>query len=124
MLDRMQVGEVAKKHHIQLRGTDGELRFEECFTRDGFDGPYTIMYHLRRPHTQRIAPAAHGWAAPVAVTERPLAKRHYKTGDLAKQGSGAQVDARIPLVFNADVTCGVAFPTAEDPVYVVNGDAD
>ena len=123
MIDRMQVGEVAKKHHIQLRGPDGELRFEECFTRDGFDGPYTIMYHLRRPHTQRVAKAEHGWAAPVAVPPRALAKRHYKTGELAKQG-GPQVDARIPLVFNADVTCGVAFPTAEDPVYVVNGDAD
>src|SRR5262245_35293909 len=123
MLDRMQVGEVARKHHVQLRGSDGELRFEECFTRDGFDGPYTIMYHLRRPHTQRVAQTGHGWGAPVAVANRPLAKRHYKTGELAKQG-GPQVDARIPLVFNADVTCGVAFPTAEDPVYVVNGDAD
>jgi homogentisate 1,2-dioxygenase len=60
MLDRMQVGEVAKKHHVQLRGPDGALRFEECFTRDGFDGPYTIMYHLRRPHTQRVATAKHG----------------------------------------------------------------
>ena len=123
MLDRMQVGEVAAKHHIQLRGRDGELRFEECFSRDGFDGPYTIMYHLRRPHTQRVAATAHGWAAPVAVTQRALAKRHYKTGELATAG-GPQIDARIPLVFNADVTCGVAFPTAEDPVYVVNGDAD
>ncbi|HEY5949856.1 MAG TPA: homogentisate 1,2-dioxygenase [Kofleriaceae bacterium] len=123
MLDRMQVGELAKKHHIQLRGGDGELRFEECFTRDGFDGPYTIMYHLRRPHTQRVSAPEHGWPAPVAVAPRALAKRHYKTGELANHG-GPQIDARVPLVFNADVTCGVAFPTAEDPVYVVNGDAD
>ncbi len=123
MIDRMQVGEVAAKHHIQLRGADGELRFEECFTRDGFDGPYTIMYHLRRPHTQRVAQAEHGWPAPVAVPARALAKRHYKTGELAKQ-NGPQVNCRVPLVFNSDVTCGVAFPTAEDPVYVVNGDAD
>ncbi|TMQ10317.1 MAG: homogentisate 1,2-dioxygenase [Deltaproteobacteria bacterium] len=53
MLDRMQLGSVPRKHHIQLRGPEGELRYEECFTRDGFDGPYTILYHLRRPHTQR-----------------------------------------------------------------------
>jgi homogentisate 1,2-dioxygenase len=123
MLDRMQVGEIARKHHIQLRGADGELRFEECFTRDGFDGPYTIMYHLRRPHTQRVSAAEHGWPAPVAVNPRALAKRHYKTTELAQQ-NGPQINCRVPLVFNADVTCGVAFPTAEDPVYVVNGDAD
>jgi homogentisate 1,2-dioxygenase len=123
MLDRMQLGDVAGKHHIQLRGPEGELRFEECFTRDGFDGPYTILYHLRRPHTHRIGKAMHGWTAPVAAAERALAKRHYKTGELAKQG-GAQIDARVPLLFNDDVISGVAFPTAEDPVYVADGDAD
>lgn len=123
MLDRMQLGDVAKKHHIQLRGAEGELRFEECFTRDGFDGPYTILYHLRRPHTHRLAKAAHGWTAPAASAERALAKRHYKTQDLARVG-GPQIDARVPLLFNDDVISGVAFPTAEDPVYIADGDAD
>lgn len=126
MLDRMTVGEVAKKHHIQLRGADGALRFEECFTRDGFDGPYTILYHLRRPHLHRVAPAKHGWAAPVAVPERALAKRHYKSFELAGHGAGGgpQIDARIPLMFNDDVVAGVVFPTADDPVYIADGDAD
>jgi homogentisate 1,2-dioxygenase len=123
MLDRMQLGEVARKHHIQLRGADGALRFEECFTRDGFDGPYTILYHLRRPHTHRVANAAHGWAAPAASGQRALAKRHYKTGELARHG-GPQIDARVPLLFNDDLIAGVAFPAAEDPVYVADGDAD
>jgi len=122
MLDRMQVGDVARKHHIQLRGPDGALRFEECFTRDGFDGPYTIMYHLQRPHTQRVASAEHGWVAPIAAGERPLAKRHYRSGELAR--GGPQIDARVALQFNADVTIGVAFPDAPDPVYVIDGDAD
>ena len=97
MLDRMQLGEVARKHHTQLRGADGALRFEECFTRDGFDGPYTILYHLRRPHTHRVAPPAHGWAAPVAAAGRALAKRHYRTGELAGH-TGPQIDARVPLL--------------------------
>lgn len=123
MLDRMQLGDVARKHHLQLRGPDGALRFEECFTRDGFDGPYTILYHLRRPHTHRVAAAAHGWAGPVAAADRALAKRHYKTGDLASH-SGPQIDARVPLLFNDDVIAGVAFPSADDPVYIADGDAD
>jgi len=123
MLDRMQLGEVARKHHIQLRGADGELRFEECFTRDGFDGPYTIMYHLRRPHVHRVSVARHGWAAPVAAPERALAKRHYKTPALSHE-NGPQIDARVPLLFNDDVIAGVAFPTVDDPVYIADGDAD
>jgi len=118
----MQVGDVAKKHHVQMRGPDGALRFEECFTRDGFDGPYTIMYHLRRPHTQRVSGPKHGWAAPVAASERALAKRHYRTGEVKK--GGAPIDARVALHFNNDLIAGVAFPTAHDPVYVVDGDAD
>ena len=123
MLDRMVVGDVAAKHHIQLRGPGGELRFEECFTRDGFDGPYTILYHQRRPHVHRLAPAKHGWAAPVAAPERALAKRHYKSGELAKH-TGPQIDCRVPLMFNTDLIAGVAFPTAADPVYSADGDAD
>jgi len=124
MLDRMVVGDVAAKHHIQLRGPGGELRFEECFTRDGFDGPYTILYHQRRPHVHRLAPAKHGWAAPVAAPERALAKRHYKTFELASGQRGPQIDARVPLMFNTDLIAGVAFPTAADPVYSADGDAD
>jgi homogentisate 1,2-dioxygenase len=119
----MQVGDLPRKHHIQLRGDDGALRFEECFTRDGFDGPYTIMYHLRRPHAQRLAPAEHGWASSAAAPARALAKRHYKSGELRHRG-GPAVDARVPLLFNADLVTGVAFPTADDPVYVVDADAD
>jgi homogentisate 1,2-dioxygenase len=37
MLERIVVGDVPKKHHIQLRGLDGALRYEECITREGFD---------------------------------------------------------------------------------------
>jgi len=123
MLDRMTAGEVPRKHHIQLRGPANELRFEECLTRDGFEGPYTILYHLHRPDTQRLAAAEHGWAAPVPAGPRALAKRHYKSPGLASHG-GPQIDGRVPLLFNDDVIAGVAFPTAPDPVYVADGDAD
>jgi len=124
MLDRMCAGDVARKHHIQLRGEGGALRYEECFTRDGFDGPYTILYHLRRPHLQRVAPSVkHGWLQAAAAGERALAKRHYRSFELAKQ-AGPQLDHRVALLFNDDVVAGVAFPTADDPVYISDGDAD
>lgn len=123
MLDRMVAGEVPSKHHLQLRGPGGELRYEECFTRDGFDGPYTILYHLHRPQTQTLAPARHGWAPPAAVGEQPLAKRHYVSDRLGGRG-GSQLDARVALLFNDDVIAGVAFPDRDDPVISVNGDGD
>ncbi len=123
MLDRQLRGEVPKKHHIRLLGADGQLRHEECFTRDGFDGPYSILYHLRRPHTHRIAAVPHGWKVPVAAPPQALAKRHYRSYQLAP-GGGSALDCRQPLMFNPDVTLGVAKPDAVDPVYFADADAD
>jgi len=123
MLDRMAVGELPRKHHIALRDASGNLRWEECLTRRGFDGPYTIAYHERRPHEQKLAPAEHGFPAPVAAAARPLAKRHYRSPALP-QRPGPQVDARVPLLFNEDLTLSIVRPDAADPVYFSNADAD
>src|SRR6185369_4333267 len=38
--------------------------------------------------------------------------------------AGPPIDARVPLLFNFDVSLSVLFPTQEDPAYFVNGDAD
>jgi len=123
VIERVVRGEVARKHHVALRGPGGELRHEECFTRAGFDGPYTILYHLHRPHAQRLSPVRHGWVVPPPAPPRPLAKRHYRTQDLPPKG-GPPVDARVPLLWNADVVAGLATPAGPDPVYFANGDAD
>jgi homogentisate 1,2-dioxygenase len=123
MLERLVFGTVPRKHHIQLRGDDGKLRFEECITQEGFEGPYTIAYHLKEPHTQLAAEVKHGWKLPVSAGERRLLKRHYKSQSLAPRG-GPAIDTRVPLLFNKDVTLSVLHPSEPDPVYFNNGDAD
>jgi homogentisate 1,2-dioxygenase len=123
MLDRMAVGELPAKHHITLTGADGALRYEECFTRDGFDGPYSILYHRERPHLHAPAPVRHGWSLPGAPVAAPLRKRHVQTQQLAATAL-PPVDARIPLIYNSDVVVSVLKPGAPDPVYLVNGDGD
>jgi homogentisate 1,2-dioxygenase len=123
VIERLVRGDVPAKHHIAFRDAEGRLRHEECLTRAGFDGPYTIAYHVHRPHAQRLAPARHGWKVPATGPPRPIAKRHYRTQDLPAAG-GPPVDARVPLLHNGDVVIGLVAPTAEDPVYVANGDGD
>lgn len=123
MLERRVEGTVPKKHHIQLRGADGALRHEECFTREGFDGPYTILYHLHRPHTARVAKATHGWPLSYVKDERPLSRRHYLSQKMVLP-KGAAIDARVAVLGNADVSLSVLAPTEPDPVYAVNADAD
>jgi homogentisate 1,2-dioxygenase len=123
MIERRVAGRVPEKHHVAFRDEAGRLLHEECLTREGFEGPYTILYHRHRPHPSRAAPVEHGWMPPLAAAPRPLLRRHYRTQDLPLPG-GAPLDARVPLLFNADVVAGVLAPTAPDPVYFANGDAD
>lgn len=125
MLDRMSLGELPRKHHLVFRGRDGQLRFEHCITREGFDGPYTISYHEHEPHTPRLEKTPYGFALPEAAPPETLARRHYLTGQVeAARRQGAPLQTRIPLLFNSDVVIGVLFPTEPDPCYFVNGDGD
>jgi homogentisate 1,2-dioxygenase len=123
VLDRMIQGEVPPKHHVALRGPDGALRHELALTRAGFDGAYTLSYHLHRPHATHAVEATHGWRGPVAAAPRRLARRHYRTPGLPAM-SGPAVDARTPLLWSEDLSIGLVTPTEPDPVYFQNGDAD
>ncbi len=122
MLDRVAAGELPAKHHIALRGEGGALRHEQCITRDGFDGPYTISYHLRRPHVALQVAARASFAVPAATPARALRRRHYESTKLAAPGSF--LGSRTPLLFNADVVLSVGKPTEADAVYLSNGDGD
>jgi homogentisate 1,2-dioxygenase len=123
MLDRLVQGDVPRKHHVAFRDERGRLLHEEAYTTEGFEGPYTLLYHRHRPHAQHAAEPRHGWEVPRAAPALPLAKHHYRTQDLAAR-DGPPVDARVPLLWNADVTVSLVRPTAEDPVYFSNGDGD
>jgi homogentisate 1,2-dioxygenase len=123
MLDRMLAGRVADKHHVALRGPDGTLHYEECLTRDGFDGPYTILYHQRPPHLQAFIGVDPDHGPPTAAPASHLARRHYKTFELPR-GAMTRSAARTPLLFNDDVVISVLFPGVADASYFVNGDGD
>ncbi|MEM7448742.1 MAG: homogentisate 1,2-dioxygenase [Myxococcota bacterium] len=122
MLERIVAGDVPKKHHIQLRNEDGGLLHEECVTRRGFDGPYTITYHQYRPHLHRPVELNHGFGDVVAAAEVPLQKCHLHS--LRERPEGAAIDVKMPLMFNQDVCVSVVCPTQNDPVYYVNADED
>ncbi|MFL5299534.1 MAG: homogentisate 1,2-dioxygenase, partial [Anaeromyxobacteraceae bacterium] len=123
MLDRMVEGQVPRKHHLAFRDEAGRLLHEEAYTTEGFEGPYTLLYHRHRPHAQHAVRPAHGWEPPRAAAARPLAKRHYRSQAL-RRSQGPALDVRSPLLFNADVTVALVQPTEADPVYFANGDGD
>ena len=98
MLDRMTAGTVPAKPHTALRDDAGRLRYEECLTRDGFDGPYTILYHQHRPHTQEVTPVEHGWRVPGARATAPRSPQsrpaRWCAGTIDRRISRAMAAAR------------------------------
>jgi homogentisate 1,2-dioxygenase len=123
MLERRSFGTVPPKPHTVLRGAGGELRYEECITRAGFDGPYTILYHQCRPHEAAPVEVAHGWRIAAGRPPRTLTRHHFKTFEQRQRG-GPALDARVPLLENDDLVISVLAPDGEDPAYFVNADAD
>ncbi len=122
MLERRTAGELPYKPHTALRDAHGTLRYEECITRRGFDGVYALVYHLGRPHVSEASEVKHGFVLPTARPATGLLRRHFRGDQIA--AGGAPVDARVPLLFNDDVVLSVLKPTASDPLYFSNGDAD
>lgn len=124
MLDRMQAGDVPRKPHVVFRSPGGALRYEECITRRGFDGAYSIVYHEQRPHeAEPVEPAAR-FALPEAhAAEGALRRRHFRSGELASSAASA-LESRTPLLFNDALVLGFARGFGEDRSYFVNADAD
>lgn len=141
MLERRAQGELPRKPHTELRGPGGRLRYEECITRSGFDGPYTILYHERRPHEAEpctleelglsdLGPSLieYGQGSAASVHDGPsdggarLLRRHYRAAEVSSTGSF--LTARRPLLTNEDLTLSVLRPESALEAYFVNGDAD
>lgn len=141
MLDRMAVGELPRKPHTVLRRADGSLCYEQCLTREGFDGPFSMLYHEAPPQAFRpvdtpagptgeavAVSAAAGGALELetrAVADprsRPLSRRHYRTRLLSD--GGAWNASRRELLDNSDVLLSIHKPNQSDDCYLVNADAD
>ncbi len=123
MLDRATAGEIPAKPHTALRSAAGALRYEECFTRHGFEGAFSMLYHEHRPHEAEPGPLPRHFPPARAAAARPLARRHYRCLDLPELGA-SPLEARLPLLFNDDVVVGFSRPRAQDSSYFVNADAD
>lgn len=118
MLERLSFGELPRKHHVALRDGSGTLRYEHCLTRAGFDGPYSIAYHVHRPQALRAAPRTQpALQLPAADAQPALNRRHFRGARLPQTG-------RVALLANADVTISLLKPERSEAAYFVNADAD
>jgi homogentisate 1,2-dioxygenase len=123
MLDRHTLGTLADKPHTALRDAHNRLMWEECFTRHGFDGAYSILYHRHAPMDDvALGPApGRGWPRPERTGAAYL-RRLFTAPSLAL--SGRPLDARRMLLVNDDVHFGVVKPTQDDDAFLANNDGD
>ena len=122
MIHRLQRGSVPPKPHTVFE-VEGRLAYEHCFTRRGFEGTYTIMYHRREPHWVRgeedrgVHPGA---AAP--SWDGPVRRRHFLAAQLPP--GGQPFVHRKLLLANKDIGVWVGRPSEDDATLVANGDGD
>ncbi|MGK7878458.1 MAG: homogentisate 1,2-dioxygenase [Xenococcaceae cyanobacterium] len=103
-----KLGDIPHKRHTQFRQPDGSLYHEELMGTHGFSGVQSLLYHLRPPtQVQKILLER---KVDIAYEEPgPLLHRHLRTVTMA-EGDDA-VEARVPLMTNADICISIARPT-------------
>ncbi len=122
MIHRVQRGRVPEKHHIAF-SPDGDLTYEHCFTRKGFEAGYTIFYHKKPPHwiqtDEALGPHPGGGEA---SWDGALRRRHFLSGDAP--AGGTPFLGRKLFVANSDIGVWIAKPDQSEPTLVANADAD
>ncbi len=125
MLHRHTLGRIPPKPHTAFYDEDGQLLMEQCVTREGFNGPFTILY-FRTPPTDEFEAdelALPGFSPVETIAAQSLHRRHLRTQDL-KPG-GDFLTGRRTLFVNDDLHIGVTKPT--EPAarrFFSNGDGD
>lgn len=123
MIHYHRLGKLPPKPHVTFYD-DGKLLMEQCFTRQGFEGPFSILY-FRNPPTDENAVeklAIPGFCPFEPLAEQPLYRRHLRTPELKL--SGDFLDARRVLLFNSDVHMSMVKPTETSSRFFVNGDGE
>lgn len=123
MIQRHQLGDVPAKPHTAFY-KDGKLLMEQCVTRQGFEGPFSILYFHTPPTDEQTVESTtvDGFCPFKLVDRQPLHRRHIRTQDI-KPG-GDFLTSRKTLLVNADVQVGVCKPDKPADRFFSNADGD
>lgn len=119
----VQRGQIPAKRHTQFRQPNGSLYAEELVSSEGFSNIYSNLYHKNLP-TRIIKVGERKKIALDKAEEYSLEPVHLKTSTAGTTGVDL-IDARIPVMFNNDVTIAICNPTSRSMnYYYKNGEAD
>lgn len=124
MIHRHALGRLPPKPHTAFYDENNKLLMEHCHTREGFEGPFSILYYRTPPTDENAVEklAIPGFCPFEPLPEQSLYRRHIRTPALKLAGDF--LDARRTLMFNPDVQIGMVKPTQATPRFFANGDGD
>ncbi len=116
-----RLGELPPKRHIQFRKPDGTLYYEELFGTEGFSNNYSNIYYYYPPtRVKKVEPFQQRhleeWKLDV--------QRHHHMKTAQMQAGGDAVSGNRILMYNKDLTIGIALPSEPMHYYYRSGDAD
>ncbi len=124
MLHRHTLGSVPAKPHTAFFDDTGRMLMEVCITREGFDGPFSILYYKTPPTNEsRAEPLALPGFCPFKLVDTgALERRHVRTQDATAEGDF--LTGRKTLLVNDTVHVSICKPAAPADRFFSNGDGD
>lgn len=108
MVFYVKQGELPESRHTYI--SRSKLYREELFGEEGFDGPYSLLYHIGEPTRVKEVSRADKAQTLVSNSEE-LLHRHFETSELKR--SGDFVTGRQYILFNDSVLMGFIRPENE-----------
>ncbi len=128
MIEYRREGLLPEKPHSVFK-PEGQLAYEHVFTRDGFDGPFSILYMREQVQFMGEGVSVDAlWDVSVGRDPQALRRRHLRSFERAENKEMSRTEehflARQVLLSNADLTIGTCkFESAAETLFS-NGDAD
>ncbi|QPJ64322.1 MAG: homogentisate 1,2-dioxygenase [Candidatus Nitrohelix vancouverensis] len=124
MFRYLKFGNVPPMHHIAHYSSSKQLLNEYCFTREGFEDSYSILY-LHHPPTQEVESETYleaAWSDYRKRDPQKLQRRHFQS--LRFDSGRDYISGRKVLAFNESLTYGLCHPEIEESAFFANNDAD
>lgn len=116
-----RLGEIPPKRHTQFRKPDGTLYAEELFGLEGFSNNYSnLYYHYPPTRVKKIEPFGRR-----KIEEWQLdVQRHHHLQTARLKPGGDAIQGNQILLYNKDLTIGIALPTEPMNYFYRDGEAD
>lgn len=116
-----RLGKIPPKRHTQFRKPDGTLYSEELFGIEGFSNNYSNLYYHYPPtrvkHIEKLPDRQ--------LTEwQPDVHRHHHLKTAQLQPGGDAVEGNQILMYNKDLTIGIALPVRSMSYFYRDGEED